>query len=76
MPFQLKSKVVISTDGTEIYAEAVGNPTKPHIVFVLGFSLCAAVFDRIFLDAEFQESYYLVRSLFHLHILVVFSYPV
>ena len=56
-----ESKVVTSSDGTEIYAEAVGNPKKPHIVFVHGFTLSGAVFDRIFHDTQYQQRYYLVR---------------
>lgn len=60
MSFDTTSKVLTSSDGTEIYAEAVGNPLKPHVVFVHGFTLSGAVFDRIFLNAKFQESYYLV----------------
>ena len=57
----LESKIITSSDGTEIYGEAVGNPKKPHIVFVHGFTLSGAVFDRIFNDTQYQQKYYLVR---------------
>lgn len=57
-------KILTSSDGTQIYADAVGNPSRPHIVFVHGISLSAAVFDKIFLDPEYQARYYLVRCLF------------
>lgn len=53
-------KILTSSDGTQIYADAVGNPSKPHIVFVHGISLSAAVFDKIFLNPEYQDRYYLV----------------
>lgn len=61
MSLKLASKKLVSSDGIEIYAESVGNPLKPHVVFVHGFTLSGAVFDRIFHDAEHQASYYLVR---------------
>lgn len=57
---KLVVKILISSDGTQIYADAVGNHSKPHIVFVHGISLSAAVFDKIFLNPEYQDRYYLV----------------
>jgi hypothetical protein len=32
------AQTVMSKDGTEIFAEAVGDPAKPHVVFVHGDS--------------------------------------
>ena len=60
MTSSLTSRIIASSDGTEIYAEAVGNPSKPHIVFLHGISFSAAVFDNIFLNPEYQANYYLV----------------
>lgn len=53
--------LVRSADGTEIYADAVGDPARPAIVFIHGFSLSALVFDPIFADPEWLENAYLVR---------------
>ena len=55
-----KSKFVHSSDGTRIYADAVGEPTKPCIVFIHGLSLSAAVFDDIFNDQTYTNEFYLV----------------
>ena len=57
----LTAKVVSSSDGTRIYGEATGDPSKPHLVFVHGFSLSASVFNRIFYNPIYQERFYLVR---------------
>ncbi|OCH85853.1 alpha beta-hydrolase [Obba rivulosa] len=57
----MNSKVLQSTDGTEIYADAVGDPSKPSIVFIHGFSVSSMVFDIVFSDPKFFEHYYLVR---------------
>ena len=54
-------KHLSSADGTAVYAEAVGNPLNPHIVFLHGLALTNVVFDRIFHDADYAEKYYLVR---------------
>ncbi|OCH85852.1 alpha/beta-hydrolase [Obba rivulosa] len=55
------SKVLKSADGMEIYADAVGNPSNPSIVFIHGFSLSSIVFDNVFADPKFSQNYYLVR---------------
>ncbi|EMD35722.1 hypothetical protein CERSUDRAFT_124390 [Gelatoporia subvermispora B] len=55
------SKVLKSSDGTEIYADAVGNPSNPSIVLIHGFSLSSSVFDNVFADPKFSEKHYLVR---------------
>lgn len=65
MSLKLASKMLVSSDGIEIYAESVGNPLKPHVVFVHGFTLSGAAFDKIFLNTKFQESYYLVSLAFY-----------
>jgi pimeloyl-ACP methyl ester carboxylesterase len=60
---------VTSADGTRIYSEAVGDPTKPAIVFIHGFQLSSVAFDPIFDDPKWTDKLYLVRwlCLYHLH---------
>jgi pimeloyl-ACP methyl ester carboxylesterase len=71
-----KAQTVMSKDGTEIFAEAVGDPAKPHVVFVHGDNLhflhefliyiftgvacTGAIFDPIFILAEMQAHIYAV----------------
>ncbi|KAI5117032.1 hypothetical protein M0805_002248 [Coniferiporia weirii] len=55
------SQLITSSDGAKIYADAVGDPTKPSIVFIHGFSLSAVVFDVIFSDNKYKSDFYLVR---------------
>ncbi|KAJ6484079.1 Alpha/Beta hydrolase protein [Mycena sanguinolenta] len=43
-------RFVTSADGTQIFAEARGNPLKPAVVFIHGFGLGAMAFDEIFDD--------------------------
>ncbi|KAJ7268025.1 alpha/beta-hydrolase [Mycena rebaudengoi] len=57
----LTIKRLISKDGTEIIAEATGDYSKPHIVFVHGGSSNGTVFDPIFKLAALTENLYLVR---------------
>jgi pimeloyl-ACP methyl ester carboxylesterase len=59
---QLTSKLCPSSDGTIIYAEAVGNPTNPSVVFVHGFALSGIVFDKLFADARMIDKLYLVSA--------------
>lgn len=55
------SKLLTSVDGTAVYAEAMGNPANPHIVFMHGFSLSSVVWDNIFHDTRYSNQFYLVR---------------
>ncbi|EJD03378.1 alpha/beta-hydrolase [Fomitiporia mediterranea MF3/22] len=55
------SKILASSDGTKIYADASGDTSKPSIIFVHGLGLSGAVFDRIFSDKRYTEHFYLVR---------------
>ncbi|KAF8340196.1 Alpha/Beta hydrolase protein [Amanita rubescens] len=50
-----------SADGTRIYAEAVGDPAKPPIMFIHGGSLSSIIFDSIFNDAKWTDELYLIR---------------
>ncbi|KAK7045133.1 putative oxidoreductase ephD [Favolaschia claudopus] len=54
-------RFVTSKDGTQIFAEARGNPSKPAVVFIHGFRLGATVFDSIFDDPHWLSQVYLVR---------------
>ncbi len=58
----MPSKFVTSSDGSKIYAEAVGDPTKPALVLVPGYMLSTMVFDKQFEDKELQKELYLVRG--------------
>lgn len=60
----VKQLTLKSADGTEIYADAAGDPSKPGAVFIHGFSLSAALFDVIFADPMWTEVLYLVRTHF------------
>ncbi|KAJ6510662.1 Alpha/Beta hydrolase protein [Mycena sanguinolenta] len=50
-----------SADGTDIYAEAVGDSSKPAVVFIHGFSMSSIAFNTIFVDPEWISNLYLVR---------------
>lgn len=65
MQSELVSKVLFPSDNNEVYAECVGDHSKPHLVLVHGFTLSGAVFDKIFHDAKYQEDYYLVLQFYH-----------
>lgn len=54
-------KIVQSSDGTAIWAEAVGDPSKPSILFAHGLWLSAGVFDDVFRDERLLDNAYLVR---------------
>ncbi|EAU82331.1 hypothetical protein CC1G_06641 [Coprinopsis cinerea okayama7 len=55
-----QSHTVTSSDGTSIYATAVGNPDLPSLVFIHGFSLSCKVFEPLFKDSRLLERFYLV----------------
>ena len=58
-------KKVVSSDGTELYADAVGKADREKIaiVFIHGGSLSADVFDNVFFESDLSNDYLLVRSL-------------
>ena len=55
------TKVIRSADGTPIYAEAVGDHTNVHVVFVHGMSFSGAAFDSVFGDKTLLNKLYMVR---------------
>ncbi|KAF7341668.1 putative oxidoreductase ephD [Mycena sanguinolenta] len=54
-------RLLTSADGTKIFAEGRGDPSKPAIVFIHGFGLGAQAFDDIFNDPLWLSRAYLVR---------------
>ncbi|PBK82441.1 alpha/beta-hydrolase [Armillaria gallica] len=55
------AQLVPSKDGALIYADTAGDPRKPCLVFVHGFTLSGAVFDNLFTNPKLIENFYLVR---------------
>jgi len=54
-------KELKSTDGNDIYAEAVGDASKPAVVLVHGFMLSSGAFDNLFEDQRLLDKLYLIR---------------
>ncbi|KZV76589.1 alpha/beta-hydrolase [Peniophora sp. CONT] len=54
-------KIVRSSDGEHIYAEATGDPSKPHAVLLHGLALSGAVFDEFCATPKLLENLYIVR---------------
>ncbi|KAJ7076201.1 alpha/beta-hydrolase [Mycena belliarum] len=54
-------KVLESTDGTHIYAEATGAPHKPHVVLLAGLALSGCVFDEFCAEKRLLDNLYIVR---------------
>ncbi|KDQ07310.1 hypothetical protein BOTBODRAFT_180826 [Botryobasidium botryosum FD-172 SS1] len=50
-----------SKDGTQIYAEAQGNPANPAIVWVHGYISNSFIFDNVFQSQDYLSKYYMVR---------------
>jgi pimeloyl-ACP methyl ester carboxylesterase len=57
----LAQKFVTSTDGVQIYAEAIGDSRNPTVVFIHGYACASFHFDRQFEDVKLMEKLYLVR---------------
>lgn len=63
LPIITSALVLKSSDGTDIYATALGNPSKPSLVFTHGFALSGIVFDELFQNAMLLNRFYLVCAL-------------
>lgn len=63
-PRNIAEKFVTSADGTRVFAGAVGDPSRPALVFVHGYSLTSEVFNEIFAKPENSRDFYLVSSCF------------
>lgn len=62
-PKNVDRKRLTSADGTRIYADAVGDPANPAILFAHGFGGCAEIFNDIFSESKFSEKHYLVDTI-------------
>ena len=51
---------VSSADGTQIWAEATGNPKKPAVVFIPGFSCTSLAFVKQWSDPYMTSNLYMV----------------
>lgn len=56
-----KCQFVTSADGTKIWAESAGDPTKPAVVFIHGFSCTGLHFSKQFSDPALLENLHLIR---------------
>jgi len=56
-----KGQLIVSADGTKIWAQAAGNPNKPAVVFIHGFSCTGLHFSKQFSDPKLLENLYLIR---------------
>lgn len=57
----LDARNLTSVDGTRIYAEALGSPSNPPLLWIHGDSFSGLVFDKQFADPRLADSYYMVR---------------
>lgn len=55
-----KNQFVVSNDGTKIWAQAKGDPSKPAVVFIHGFSCTGLHFSKQFSDPSLLKNLYLV----------------
>ncbi|KAJ7352316.1 alpha/beta-hydrolase [Mycena albidolilacea] len=54
-------KILHSTDGTTIFAEATGHPSNLHLVLLSGLTLSGCIFDDMCADQRLLDSLYIVR---------------
>ncbi|KAJ3833526.1 Alpha/Beta hydrolase protein, partial [Lentinula raphanica] len=57
----LDPRLVKSSDGCMIYAEATGNSQNPHVVLIHGMTFCGALFDDMCSLPQALEKLYIVR---------------
>ena len=68
-PANLIEKFVVSADGTRVFAAALGDPSKPALVFVHEIALSGSVFNKLFAKLNEMNEFYLVStSLFQFNI--------
>ncbi|KAH9934325.1 Alpha/Beta hydrolase protein [Fomitopsis serialis] len=58
---RVTAKTAFSSDGTPIYAEAIGDSHKPAVVMAHGMALSAAIFDKLFYDKRMLDCVYMIR---------------
>jgi pimeloyl-ACP methyl ester carboxylesterase len=57
----LDSRTLISADGSAIFTEAIGDPSRPAVIFGHGMCADCSVFDVLFDRTDVQRSIYAVR---------------
>jgi pimeloyl-ACP methyl ester carboxylesterase len=57
-----KHQIITSRDGTKLWAEAAGDPSKPAVIFVHGFAGSASHFEVQFSDVNLLRNLHLVGS--------------
>ena len=55
---------VTSPDGTKIWAESTGNPAKPAVVFIPGFSCSSLAFDKQWTNTFMKTNLFMVRRIY------------
>ena len=53
---------IASADGTKIWAESTGTPSKPAIVFIPGFSCSSLAFEKQWESPFMKDNLFLVRK--------------
>lgn len=53
---------VTSADGTNIWAESTGDPNKPAVVFIPGFSCSSLAFDKQWGNSFMKSNLFMVRD--------------
>ncbi|KAI0076344.1 alpha/beta-hydrolase [Panus rudis PR-1116 ss-1] len=61
MPRPGEGQYLTSKDGTKIWADASGDPSKPHVVFIHGLACTALAFEKQFSDPNLLNNLYMVR---------------
>ena len=54
---------VTSADGTKIWAESTGNPSKPAVVFIPGFSCSSLAFDKQWTNSFMKANLFMARNI-------------
>jgi len=60
-PSHVVKTVTSKADGLKIYAEAIGDPAKPAVVYIHGNSTSSGVWDNQFFDKDLSSNFYQVR---------------
>lgn len=56
----IQNKYIASNDGTKLYAQAAGDPSKQAVVFLHGYAFNVGAFQKQFQDPDWLENFYLV----------------
>lgn len=58
----LQTQLIPSRDGFKIWAQAVGDLTKPAVVFIHGFGCSSSIFEKQFASADMLRDLYMVST--------------